>query len=107
MDTKELFSKAIRSFRKSLGMTQDQLSEALGITINQMQNIERKRSLPSLGILCKLHEKYGFSIDAALDTGEQPLENRLQELVYELKKCNPEQLKEITEIVTKILRLSK
>ena len=58
MDLKELLGKSIQELRLRLGLTQEKLSEALGISINQIQNIEQRRSLPSLRVLLKLHQKY-------------------------------------------------
>ena len=101
------FSKAIKELRAKEGLTQDELAEMLDISRKQMQNIEQRRSLPSMPILCKLREKFAFSIDAVFDMEKQPKSAAIERLARELENCNPEQLEEITEIIHKILRLSK
>lgn len=107
MDLKELLGKSIQELRLRLGLTQEKLSEELGISINQMQNIEQRRSLPSLRVLLKLHQKYGFSIDSALDAADQPSNHTIQELIYELQECSPEDLDEVAFIFRKILHFRK
>ena len=56
----------IRSHRKSLGFTQEQLAERLGITLGTISKWERGSSEPDLGYLMDLAELFHVSVDALI-----------------------------------------
>ena len=56
----------IRSHRKSLGFTQEQLAERLGITLGTVSKWERGSSAPDLGYLMDLAELFHVSVDALI-----------------------------------------
>ena len=56
----------IRSYRKSLGFTQEQLAERLGITLGAVSKWERGSSAPDLGYLMDLAELFHVSVDALI-----------------------------------------
>ena len=56
----------IRSYRKSMGLTQEQLAERLGITLGTISKWERGSSEPDLSYLMDLAELFRVSVDALI-----------------------------------------
>ena len=56
----------IRSFRKGMGFTQEQLAERLGITLAAVSKWERGTSEPDLAYIMDLAEIYHVSVDALI-----------------------------------------
>ena len=56
----------IRDYRKSLGLTQEQLAERLGITLGTISKWERGGSEPDLGYIMDLAELFHLSVDALI-----------------------------------------
>lgn len=60
-------SEKIREFRKKQGMTQEQLAEALGVTVGAVYKWENGRSLPELRLLIEMADLFEISVDALLN----------------------------------------
>ena len=56
MDNKKLLGKRIKTIRKHRGLTQEKLSELIGIETGSLSGIESGRFFPSLHILDKMSE---------------------------------------------------
>ena len=56
----------IRAYRKSLGFTQDQLAERLGVTLGAVSKWERGSSEPDLAYIMDLAELFHVSVDALI-----------------------------------------
>lgn len=56
----------IRSYRKGLGLTQEQLAERLGITLGAVSKWERGSSEPDLSYIMDLAELFHVSVDALI-----------------------------------------
>ena len=56
----------IRAYRKSLGFTQDQLAERLGVTLGAVSKWERGSSEPVLAYIMDLAELFHVSVDALI-----------------------------------------
>ena len=56
----------IRDYRKSLGLTQEQLAERLDITLGTVSKWERGSSEPDLGYIMDLAELFHVSVDALI-----------------------------------------
>ena len=56
----------IRSYRKNLGLTQEQLAERLGITLGTVSKWERGSSEPDLSYIMDLAELFHVSVDALI-----------------------------------------
>ncbi len=56
----------IRSYRKSLGLTQEQLAERLGVTLGAVSKWERGSSQPDLSYIMELAELFHVSVDALI-----------------------------------------
>ena len=84
----------IRRYRKEMGLTQEQLSERLGITLGAVSKWERGGSEPDLGYIMELAELFHVSVDALIgfsmhgtDADEEAL--RIEELVH---RVTPEEM---------------
>ena len=56
----------IRAYRKSMGLTQDQLAEKLGVTLGAVSKWERGSSEPDLSYIMELAELFHVSVDALI-----------------------------------------
>jgi transcriptional regulator with XRE-family HTH domain len=67
----------VRRIRESLGITQDEASERIGITVEYYARIERGKSLPSLLTFAQIAVALDVSADALIgriDTKDRPAE---------------------------------
>lgn len=63
--------KKIRSRRRAIDMTLQQVSERVGLSIGFLSQIERGTSTPSLSSLCNIAEALGTSVDAFVNATRQ------------------------------------
>lgn len=61
----------IKKFRKEHGWTQEQLAEAMGVTVGAVYKWENKQSMPEIRLLVALAELFETSVDALLGYGWQ------------------------------------
>ncbi len=59
----------IRKLRKERGLTQEQLAEALGITVGAVHKWESYQSMPEIRLLVELAEMFETSVDSLLGYG--------------------------------------
>lgn len=57
----------IRMMRKSCGLTQSQLAKLIGVAQPYINEIERGKKMPSIGVLERLCDSLGSSADYLLD----------------------------------------
>ena len=74
----------IRAFRKARGLTQEQLSEVLGVTVGAVHKWEARLSQPELGMIMELADFFDTSVDVLL--GYEMKDNRLETTVARLKQ---------------------
>ena len=67
MDILKLFGKRIKELRKKSGLTQEQLSERLGLFPKQIGNIETGTCFTTINNLEKLSEQFGVEIKDLFD----------------------------------------
>ena len=72
----------IRACRKQHGLTQEQLAEALGVSVGAVYKWESRSSLPELRLIMEMADFFGISVDALL--GYQMKDNRLNAAVERL-----------------------
>lgn len=63
---KTKLAENIRKFRKEQNMTQEQLAEAVGVTVGAVHKWEKNLSTPELGLIMELAELFGISTDVLL-----------------------------------------
>jgi len=71
----EKLAENIRSFRKQRGYTQEQLAEAVHVTVGAVHKWETHRACPDLDMLMELADLFDVSVDILL--GYQPKDNSL------------------------------
>ena len=69
----QTLGKRIQLCRKSLGLTQEQLAEKLGITAQAVSKWENDQSCPDITMLPKLAEIFGTTTDALLGRQTEPV----------------------------------
>ena len=67
----QTLGKRIAANRKSLGLTQEQLAEKLGVTAQAVSKWENDQSCPDISILPRLAQVFGISTDALLGCEEK------------------------------------
>lgn len=60
--TQKKVGRRVAQLRTQRGMTQDELAEAAGLTVEAISRIERAERAPRLGTLEKLAEGFGVSL---------------------------------------------
>lgn len=81
-------SENIRELRKKRNMMQEQLAEALGVSVGAVSKWERGAAVPELGYILDLAELFGVSVDALVgyrvrSGGAADLEERVHRLLWE------------------------
>ena len=66
---------SIRKLRKESGLTQEQLAEALGVSVSAVHKWESGKATPELEMLVDIAEFFETSVDAMLNYGWQKLNN--------------------------------
>ncbi len=81
---KMMLAENIRRFRKERFLTQEQLSEALGVTAGAVYKWEAKLSTPDLGLIIQMADFFDTSVDVLL--GYEVKDNRLKATVKRLQE---------------------
>ncbi len=92
----------IRERRKSLGVTQEELARALGVTPQHISAIEKDKRVPSLKFVFILAKELGVSIDY-LVSGEKGI---ITDIIPALKANNYLKLSTKKAIITLVKELS-
>ena len=82
---KMMLAENIRRFRKERSLTQEQLSEALGVTAGAVYKWEAKLSIPELDLIVQMADFFDTSVDVLL--GYEVKDNRLLATVKRLQEC--------------------
>ncbi len=81
---KIMLAENIRAFRKERSLTQEQLSEALGVTAGAVYKWEAKLSIPELELIIQMADFFDTSVDVLL--GCEIKDNRLEATVKRLQE---------------------
>ena len=81
---KTMLAENIRAFRKDRSLTQEQLSEALGVTAGAVYKWEAKLSVPELEMIIQMADFFDTSVDVLL--GYEVKDNRLEATVKRLQE---------------------
>ena len=86
----------IRSYRKQRKMTQEQLSDVLGLTVGAVYKWESGQSLPELKLIMEMADFFDVSVDVLLgyEMKDHRLEATVKRLTEYLNTENPEGLAE-------------
>ena len=86
-DDKEFIAKKIKLARKAAKLTQDELSEKIGISAKQLSRIEMATYIPSLPTFFKIVHALKIDVrDFGLDKYEttSPLQQEILKIIYSL-----------------------
>ncbi len=78
----------IRNLRKQRGMTQEQLAQAMGVTVGAVYKWEAEKCVPDIAIIMELADLFGVSVDVLLSYHLR--ENGRKEIVRHLKQMRKE-----------------
>lgn len=96
-------SEALRRFRKTFGLKQDDVAAALGVTRQVYQPYETGRTLPSVKTILKIAEAFDVSTDYLLGRSDIPVlrssEIRDQEFFNAVKSCAAELQSALRKVV--------
>ena len=81
---KMTLAENIRRFRKERSLTQEQLSEALGVTAGAVYKWEAKLSVPELDLIIQMADFFDTSVDVLL--GYEVKDNRMEATVKRLQE---------------------
>ena len=79
-----MLAENIRRFRKERSLTQEQLSEALGVTAGAVYKWEARLSVPELELIIEMADLFDTSVDVLL--GYELKDNRLEATVKRLQE---------------------
>lgn len=82
---KMMLAENIRAFRKERSLTQEQLSEALGVTAGAVYKWEAKLSIPELELIVQMADFFDTSVDALL--GYEMKDNHVDAIVKRMREC--------------------
>ncbi len=107
VDILELFGKRIRGLRRSKDLTQEQLAELAGISLQNMGEIERGKGNPTLVTVEKLSAALDEDLSSIFDFGCSVLtkEKAVQELTSLLSDATREQAQVILVVAQVILQV--
>lgn len=78
-------SDNIRKYRKARSLTQQQLADALGVTVGAVYKWEAALSMPDISLLIELADFFDTSVDALL--GYEMKDNKYETVIAQLKEC--------------------
>lgn len=104
MEEQKLFGKRVKELRKHNNLTQEQLSELLGVFQKQIGNIETGTTFTTMGNLKKLADVLGVEIMDLFNFNQHKSRNELiAEISILVKNASDENLKLIYRIVKDVL----
>jgi transcriptional regulator with XRE-family HTH domain len=98
--------KRIRDRRKALGLTQQQLAEALGLTPQHISAIEQDKRTSSLPSLVRLAEELGVTVDYLL-TGKEGVVTETISAIKADKRLNLKAKKALISLVEELCKASE
>ena len=106
VDILELFGKKIRSLRRVKDLTQEQLAELAGVSLQNMGEIERGKGNPTLVTVEKLSAALQEDLSSIFDFGSSVLtkEQALQELESLLSSATEEQAQALLNVAKVMLQ---
>ena len=98
----------IRESRERLDLTQEELAERSGLTVNYIARVERGESFPRLDSLITIINSLGVTADAIFcDVIEKSSNYPISALVQELESLSPNDKLQIMEVIRILVRQAK
>lgn len=90
----------IRKYRKSQGISQEQLAEQIGISVTHMSHIETGNTKLSLPVFAAVAQALGVQTDDLLSDGPSGRRVALQEMNALLDTCTTKQLRILVDVLS-------
>jgi len=105
-DSRVLFGRRIKELRKLRGLSQDQLSERVGIESKHLSRIEVGRNFPSMDTLVRIAEALGVELKDCFEFSHEvaTLKELREIIVGLLKEASEEKLRVIVKVLRAIIR---
>jgi transcriptional regulator with XRE-family HTH domain len=97
--------KRIKERRQALGLTQQQLAEALGVTPQHISVIEQDKRAPSLSSLARMAEQLGVTVDF-LVAGKEGMVTSVITAIKADRRLNLKTKKALIALVEEFYRIS-
>ena len=99
----EDYGTHIKHIRQKMGLTQNQVAEALGVTPGYISNVENNRTAMSLRVLIYYAKLVGCSLDSLVgnldpEYAETALDRNLYEVILKLDMDTKEKLLKTIEV---------
>lgn len=106
MDTKRLIGARIKGLRRERGLTQEDVAERTGLSVNYLSRIERGLENPTLDTLLGLTDALKVEpLDLFTFEHEEPDPRRLRQLPARLvSEARDEQLNQVAKVLRALLR---
>ena len=102
MDNKKLLGKRIKEIRKNSGLTQEKLSELIGIDITTLSGIESGRHFPSLVTLEKISKTLNCPLQALFDFNHFiKIDEMKASIIKNIDLINDDDIKFIYKLINK------
>lgn len=89
----------IRKVRKAHGMSQDELSERVGISVTHMSHIETGNTKLSLPVLVQIAEVLEVRTDDLLFDGRATVHTAAEDIEAVLQRCTAQEAQVISDVV--------
>ena len=105
MDAQKLFGKRIKELRKQKNLTQEQLSEMLGVFQKQIGNIETGTTFTTMPNLEKLADILGVEVqDLFAFNHHKSRDELLKDITKLIHSCPEEKLPMVYRVIKDIIR---
>ena len=98
-DDKSVFSQKIRTLRRKDELSQQKVSEALGVPLPTYSNWEQGRAVPSIHMLPKIAKFFNITIDELMGVEPADVEARIRQRVGDMTPDQREKLASLLESV--------
>ena len=93
----------IKTARNSRGLTREQLSERIHITLRYLMSIENENQKPSYDVLFRLVRELGISTDMIFYPESKSVDTKVEKLIRQLYQCNEREIEVISATVNSLL----
>ncbi|WP_428561135.1 MAG: helix-turn-helix domain-containing protein [Solidesulfovibrio sp. DCME] len=102
----KIFGKRLRSLRRAKDMTQEQVAERAGLSLQSVGEIERGRGNPTLVNVERLSEALSVELTELFDLGDVKMtrEQAVQEILARLEGATEEQVRALLTMVRVLIQ---
>ncbi len=104
MKFQTLINTNIKALRKKHGMTQEEFSEKIGISMQGLSNIERNRYQPTAATIDKICKEFNITPAKLLLKESETHTDIIENIVTLLSGCSVKQLKQVYGIINILVK---